>query len=36
LIIELESEFDVSFEPEDIAEMKSLDDIEKKLKGLLG
>lgn len=31
LIVELEDEFNVSFEPEDIAEMKSLDMIEKKL-----
>ena len=29
LIIELESSFDVSFEPEEIAEMKTLMDIEK-------
>jgi acyl carrier protein len=35
LIIELETEFEVSFEPEDIADMKSLDKIEKKLIDLL-
>ncbi len=29
LIIELESEFDLSFEPEEIAEMKSYDDIKR-------
>jgi acyl carrier protein len=29
LIIELEEEFDVSFEPEEIAEMKSIDVIER-------
>jgi acyl carrier protein len=29
LIIELETEFDVSFEPEEIAQMKSISDIEK-------
>lgn len=36
LVIELESEFDISFEPEEIAELKSFDAIrnilEKKLK----
>lgn len=31
LIVELESAFDVSFTPEDIVEMRSLDIIEKKL-----
>jgi acyl carrier protein len=36
LIIELETEFNVSFEPEDIADMKSLDKIENKMKDLLG
>jgi len=30
--VELEEEFDVSFEPEEIAKMKSLEDIEKILK----
>ncbi|MDR1373242.1 MAG: acyl carrier protein [Dysgonamonadaceae bacterium] len=34
LIVELEEEFDVSFEPEDIAEMKSLDLVENKLKSI--
>jgi acyl carrier protein len=29
LVVELEETFDVSFEPEEIAEMKSLADIEK-------
>jgi acyl carrier protein len=29
LIIELESEFNLSFEPEEIAEMKSYEDIER-------
>jgi acyl carrier protein len=32
LIIELETEFDVSFEPEEIAQMKSIDAIEQMLK----
>ena len=32
LIIELETEFDVSFEPEEIAQMKSIDAIEKMIK----
>lgn len=32
LIIELENEFDVEFEPEEIADMKSLIDIERQLK----
>lgn len=36
LIIELEMEFDVSFEPEEIAEMKSVSEIEAKLKFKLG
>lgn len=31
LIIELEEIFDISFEPEEIAEMKSLEKIEEKL-----
>lgn len=35
LVVELEDEFGVSFEPEDIAEMKSLEAIEVKLKELL-
>lgn len=35
LIVELEDEFNVSFEPEDIAEMKSLDIIETKLNRLV-
>ncbi|MFR3330662.1 MAG: acyl carrier protein [Odoribacter splanchnicus] len=35
LVVELEDEFGVSFEPEDIAEMKSLETIEMKLKALL-
>lgn len=34
LIVELEEAFDVSFEPEDIAEMKSLDIIEQKIEAL--
>ncbi|MDR1503991.1 MAG: acyl carrier protein [Prevotella sp.] len=34
LIIGLETEFNVSFEPEDIADMKSLDKIENKIKDL--
>lgn len=33
LVVELESEFDVSLEPEEIGEMKSFDDIIKILKG---
>jgi acyl carrier protein len=32
LIIELEEKFNVSFEPEDIAEMKSLPEIERQVK----
>ena len=35
LVVELEDEFGVSFEPEDIAEMKSLEGIETKLMNLL-
>jgi acyl carrier protein len=35
LIVELETEFNVSFEPEDIAEMKSLDIIEEKIQALI-
>jgi acyl carrier protein len=35
VIIELETEFNVSFEPEDIAEMRSLQEIENKLKDML-
>jgi acyl carrier protein len=35
LIVELETEFDVSIEPEDIAEMRSLEDIERILHILL-
>jgi acyl carrier protein len=34
LIIELETEFNVSFEVEDIADMKSLNAIENKIKDL--
>ena len=33
LVVELESEFDVSLEPEEIGEMKSFDDIIRILKG---
>jgi acyl carrier protein len=32
LVVELESKFNISFEPEDIAEMDSLDAIEEKIK----
>jgi acyl carrier protein len=32
LIIELEAEFDVSFEPEEIAQMKSIDAMENMIK----
>jgi acyl carrier protein len=32
LIIELEAEFDLSFEPEEIAQMKSIDAIEQMIK----
>jgi acyl carrier protein len=32
LVLELESEFDISLEPEEIAEMKNLYDIEKFIK----
>ena len=35
LVVGLEDEVGVSFEPEDIAEMKSLEAIEMKLKALL-
>jgi len=35
LIVEIEAEFNVSIEPEDIAEMRSLSDIEKVLNKLL-
>ena len=33
LVVELESEFDVTLEPEEIGEMKSFDDIIRILKG---
>ena len=33
LVVELESEFDVTFEPEEIGEMKSFNDIIRILKG---
>jgi len=36
LVLGLEMEFDISLEPEDIALMKSLDDIEEKIKSLVG
>ena len=32
LIVELETEFEISLEPEDITEMLSLDEIENKIK----
>jgi acyl carrier protein len=35
LVIGLETEFDISFEPEDIGSMESLDKIEEKVKSLL-
>jgi acyl carrier protein len=35
LVVALETEFDISFEPEDIGSMKSLDEIEEKVKFLL-
>ncbi|MDR2942402.1 MAG: acyl carrier protein [Treponema sp.] len=35
LVVALETEFDISFEPEDIASMKSLDEIEERVKSLL-
>jgi acyl carrier protein len=35
LIVEIEMEFDVSFEPEDIAEMKDIDSIIKKIQKLI-
>ncbi|KAA6330059.1 Acyl carrier protein [termite gut metagenome] len=34
LVIELEEEFNVSFEPEDIAEMKDIDSIIRKIQAL--
>ena len=34
LVVGLETEFDVSFEPEDIAEMVSLDEVEKKINNM--
>jgi acyl carrier protein len=36
LVLGLEAEFDISLEPEDIALMKSLADIEEKIKPLIG
>jgi acyl carrier protein len=36
LVVALETEFDVSFEPEDIGSMKSLVEIEEKVKSLIG
>jgi acyl carrier protein len=35
LVVALETEFDISFEPEDIGSMKSLDEIEEKIKSIL-
>ena len=35
LVVALETEFDISFEPEDIGSMKSLNEIEEKIKSLL-
>ena len=35
LVVALEAEFDISFEPEDIGSMKSLCDIEEKVRSLL-
>jgi acyl carrier protein len=35
LVVALEMEFDISFEPEDIGFMKSLFEIEEKIKSLL-
>jgi len=35
LVVALETEFNISFEPEDIVFMKSLDEIEEKLKSLM-
>jgi acyl carrier protein len=35
LVVGLETEFDISFEPEDIGSMKTLDEIEEKIKFLL-
>jgi len=36
LVVCLETEFGISFEPEDIVEIKSIDEIEKKIKSLMG
>ena len=35
LVVGLETEFNISFEPEDIAEMKSINEIEEKIKALI-
>jgi len=35
LVVALETEFDISFEPEDIGSMKSLDEIEEKIKFMI-
>jgi len=35
LVVALETEFDISFEPEDIGSMKSLDEIEMKIKAII-
>jgi len=35
LVVALETEFDISFEPEDIGSMKSLDEIEMKVKSTI-
>jgi acyl carrier protein len=35
LVVALEAEFDISFEPEDIGSMKSLVEIEEKVKSLI-
>jgi acyl carrier protein len=35
LVVGLETEFDISFEPEDIGSMRSINEIEEKVKSLL-
>ena len=35
LVVAMETEFDISFEPEDIGSMKSLDEIEEKIRALV-
>jgi acyl carrier protein len=35
LVVALETEFEISFEPEDIGSMKSMEEIEEKIKSII-